>query len=202
MTKGILGAIVTGLLAGYLASDHVGNTAGAISISGNIIWLLLFFLLFFVGISMGTEGDLIGDLKKAGYRILLFPFAAIAGTLIGTGIVGILLGFHWNEGMAIGCGFGWCTLAPILLIDHSVEISAISFIHNLMRELFGILLIPIVAERIGYVECTALPGVAASDICIPIVAKCTEGKGIMYSIAMGIIFAFSVPILVPLLIGL
>lgn len=36
--------------------------------------------------------------------------------------------------------------------------SAVCFLHNVMRELFAIVLIPFVAKKIGYVETVGLPG--------------------------------------------
>ena len=38
-----------------------------------------------------------------------------------------------------------------------------AFLSNVMREIFAIITIPIVAKYVGYVECASLPGAAAMD---------------------------------------
>jgi len=70
-----------------------------------------------------------------------------------------------------------------------------------MRELFSILLIPLVARRIGYIETTGMPGAAAMDVCLPIVEKSTRSDIAVYSFVSGVIMSTLVPIMVPLIIG-
>lgn len=106
------------------------------------------------------------------------------------------------EAMAVGSGFGWYTLAPLLLDPYSAEISAMSFMYNVFREMFGIILIPVVAKRIGYIECVSLPGAAAMDVCLPIVEKSAGADMVVYSFVTGTVLSASVPILVPLFIGM
>lgn len=71
-----------------------------------------------------------------------------------------------------------------------------------MREMFGIILIPIVAKYIGFIEATSLPGAAAMDVCLPIVERATAPNITIYSFVSGVSLSIAVPILVPLIIGL
>jgi uncharacterized membrane protein YbjE (DUF340 family) len=71
-----------------------------------------------------------------------------------------------------------------------------------MREMLGIMLIPIVAKYIGFIESTALPGGGAMDVCLPIVERATAPNIVIYSFVIGLSLSVAVPILVPLIIGL
>ena len=63
------------------------------------------------------------------------------------------------------------------------------------------LLIPIVAKNLGFIEAVALPGSSSSDICLPLIVKSTRGGIAVYSFMNGISVSIFVPILVPLCIG-
>ena len=73
--------------------------------------------------------------------------------------------------------------------------------HNVIRETLGIIIIPLAAKKIGYIEATAIPGVAAMDICLPIVERSCRSETVVYSFCMGMMMSAAVPLLVPLIIG-
>ena len=82
-----------------------------------------------------------------------------------------------------------------------ITASAVAFLHNVMRELFSILFIPLVAQKIGYIETTGMPGAAAMDVCLPIVEKSTRSDIAVFSFVSGVILSILVPVLVPVIIG-
>lgn len=197
MTAGILISVVLGVLGGAFVLPQI-----FLDISGNLLIIGLCFLLFFVGIDLGKDGTVAASFKKVGPRVLIFPFMVIAGTLLSAFLVSFFLPFTGRESMAVSAGFGWYTLAPIILAEYSTELSALSFMYNVMREILGIILIPFVAKYIGFVECTSLPGSASMDVCLPIVEKSTAPDIAIYSFITGLILSIAVPILVPILVGL
>lgn len=197
MTKGILISVVLGVLAGGWILPEAFLEA-----SGNLLIVGLCLLIFFVGVDMGREGTVVSSFKKVGPRVLVFPLAIVMGTLLAAFIVSFFLPITARESMAVSAGFGWYTFAPIILAEYSAEISALSFMHNVMRELLGIVLIPVVAKYVGFVECTSLPGGGAMDVCLPIVEKATAPNITIYSFITGVVLSISVPIMVPLMIGL
>ena len=197
MTKGILISVVLGVLAGgWILPEAL------LEASGNLLIVGLCLLLFFVGVDLGREGTVVASFKKVGPRVLVFPIAIVMGTLLAAFMVSLFLPITARESMAVSAGFGWYTLAPIILAEYSTEISALSFLYNVMRELLGIILIPVVAKYVGFVECTSLPGAAAMDVCLPIVEKATAPNITIYSFITGVVLSISVPIMVPLMIGL
>ena len=198
MTKLTIISVVLGMASGYFfLPDYFVN-----DLSGDLLVVGLCILLFFVGLDLGKEGTVVENMKKVGLRVLFFPVGAMVGCLAFAAVASFALSLTVRESMAIASGFGWYTLAPVILSEYSAEISAISFLHNVMREMIGIIIIPFVAKYIGYIECCSIPGAAAMDVCLPVVEKATNSETAVYSFIMGVFLSTAVPILVPLCIGL
>lgn len=202
----ILGLVVIGMLGGYFV------IAGMIPqildefdlISGHSLTVFLCCLLFCVGFDLGMQGTVISSIKAVGARALAFPFAAVAGSLIIGTAASMFFGFTMREGIAISAGFGWYTYAPTVIASAGSEFmvtSAVSFMHNVIREVSGIVLIPILAKKIGYLEMTGIPGVAAMDVCMPIVERSCRHDTVVYSFAVGLLMCIVTSLLVPLAMG-
>ena len=204
MTVMIVIAVAVGMLIGYFVIRRVfaGNMESFENMAGLGIKIGLCLLLIFVGIDLGLDGTVIENFKRVGIRILAFPAVVVIGTLLGAGISGTLMGLNLKESLAVGAGFGWYTLAPGIIMEAGhITASAVAFLHNVMRELFSILCIPMVAQKIGYIETTGMPGAAAMDVCLPIVEKSTRSDIAVYSFVSGVILSILVPVLVPVIIG-
>ena len=203
-TIAILASVAAGMAMGYLVIRRVfeGNMDQFDSLAGLAIKIGLCLLLVFIGLDLGLDGTVVDNFKKVGLRILVFPAVVIAGTLAGAAACSLFMDFSLKECLAIGAGFGWYTLAPGIIMENGyVTASAVSFLHNVMRELFSIIFVPLVAKKIGYIETTGMPGAAAMDVCLPIVEKSTRSDIAVYSFVSGVILSAAVPVLVPLLIG-
>lgn len=204
MTILIVVAVGAGMLFGYfvIRKAFAGNMAAFDNAAGLGIKIGLCMLLIFVGLDLGLDGTVISNFKKVGFRILAFPLAVIIGTLLGSAAVTPFLNMSLKECLAIGSGFGWYTLAPGIIMEAGyLTASAVSFLHNVMRELLSIIFVPLVAKKIGYIETTGMPGAAAMDVCLPIVEKSTRSDIAVYSFVSGVILSILVPVFVPLIIG-
>ena len=199
----ILAVLIGGFLAYFLTKGVITDVKAFDNVMGWAITVGLCILLFFVGLDMGLEGTVIGQIKAVGVRVLVIPVAVIGGSLIGAVICGLILPLSMKEALAIGSGLGWYSLAPGLIIDHGfVVASAISFLHNIMREVLSFVFIPVVAKKLGYIETVAMPGAAAMDVCLPIVERQTRGDIAVFSFVSGLVASFTVPVLVPLVLTL
>ena len=196
-TKWLVLAVVAGMLCGYFLVPN-----SWIGFCGTLIDWGLYLILFLVGVDMGRQGTMLADIKAAGFKVLLVPVAAAVGTLSFAVIGGLLLPVGVKDSIAATAGFGWYSLAPTLLQSYSLAVSATSFLSNVMREIFAIVSIPWVAKKLGYVECTALAGAAAMDSLLPVVVGATHERITIYSFVTGVILSMSVPILIPLIIGI
>lgn len=197
MTKWIIGAVIAGMLLG-----HFLIPAALVAHIGTIINVGLCLILFLVGVDMGKQGTIWQEIREAGFKVLLIPVAVAAGTLAAAAVAGVFLPMSVKDAMAASAGFGWYSLAPMLLAEYSASVSAVAFLSNVMREVLAIILIPVVAQHIGFVECVALPGAAAMDTVLPVVVKSTHERITIYSFVSGVILSFAVPILVPFIVSL
>ena len=145
---------------------------------------------------------------KKGVSITLQKRIPVAAGMAGgsadaaAALVGLALEIGPKDAMAVAAGFGWYSLAPSLLAPYSLPVSAVCFLANVMREVFAILAIPLVARRIGFVESVALPGAAAMDTVLPVVIGSTHERITIYSFTSGVILSLAVPLLVSAIIAL
>ena len=204
MTLIIIASVILGLICGYALVDKVFDSYDTFNtMAGHAIQIGLCILLSLVGLDLGLDGTVIDNFRKVGLRVLIFPFAIAIGSLAGAFICGLILPLSIKEMLAVGAGFGWYSLAPGIILEAGLaQASAVAFMHNVMREILGIIFIPLVAKKIGYVETIALPGAAAMDVCLPIVEKSTSGNIAVYSFISGLVLSALVPIFVPLILAL
>lgn len=210
MTILIVLAVVFGMLMGfYLCLLNIekglifgGDVANFDRVASLVIKIGLCVLLFFVGTDLGVEGTVFQKIREAGLRIIVFPVVVILAAVIGSIISALIMPISVKEALAIGCGFGWYTLAPGIIMEAGyVTASAISFLHNVLRELLAILLIPAIANNVGYIEAATFPGAPSMDVCLPIIAKATKPSMVVYAFVTGLIMSLLVPILVPIIVA-
>jgi len=205
MTLLILAFVAIGMACGYLAVPKLfaGNMDAFDSLCGDLMVVGLSTLLGIIGFNMGLTGEMAKHLRGVGLSVLVIPCLAIAGSLAGGAVYGLISGLSVKEGIAISAGFGWYTLAPGLITEAGYTVAgAISFMHNVFRETLGIIGIPLFAKYVGYLESAAVPGVAAMDVCLPIVERSTRQETVVYSFLTGFFMCLTVPVLVPLIINL
>lgn len=196
-TKWIVLAVVLGMLAGcFLIPDSI------VAWCGTVIDFGLYLLLFLVGVDMGRQGTMLNDIKAAGFKVLLVPVAVVVGTFLAAALAGLFLPMGVKDAVAASAGFGWYSLAPTLLQSYSLSVSAVAFLSNVMREIFSIVAIPIVARRVGYVECVSLAGATAMDTVLPVVVGATHERIAIYSFTSGVVLSLLVPVLVPAIVAL
>lgn len=196
MTLQILLAVVFGIGFGYFIAPEV-----IIQNINFIIDLGLCLLLFFVGIDIGRNKNILSEIKEYGYKILLVPVMIILGTLLGSSLSSLILNLTVFEAAAVGAGLGWYSLSAIELSKYSAELGTLAFLSNVSREIIAIIIIPLVAKKIGYLETVAPAGATSMDTCLPIITKSTNGGISIIAFFSGFILTALVPILVPLIIG-
>ena len=189
--------VAIGILAGYLVLPEA-----FMAHTGNLMTLTLCMLLITIGMDIGTEGTIGENFKSAGWRIFVFPFASILFMIIGSLFSAIILPMGVQDSICVGSGFAWYSLAPVMLAEYSTRISAISFMHNVFREIIGMLLVPLVARRVGYIESFCLPGSPCMDVCLPVIEKSTSSDVAVYSFICGAILSASVPVLISIFMSI
>lgn len=199
----ILVFVALGLLYGRFMVNRIFSDYGSFdSLAAATLRIALSVLMLFVGFELGNDESGGGDLKTAGLRILFFPAATLAGAILGGIVLFFVLPVTFRESLAISSGLGWYSMAPVLIMEAGhLTAGAISFVHNLTRELLSMLIVPFVARYVGFIEAACVPGSPSMDICLPIVERSTNSTTVVYSFVTGFLVSGTVPILVPLFIG-
>ena len=95
-------------------------------------------------------------------------------------------------------------MAPSVIsgAGHAVA-GAISFLHNVLRETMGLIFLPLIASKIGYIEAMKTYNAirADFDLCLPLVEKYCNPETMAYSFCTGMLMCLSCAALVPLIIG-
>ena len=195
--------VTLGLIFGrLLVSRLFGDYESFDLVAAMTLKVALSILMLFVGFQLGNDDSGGGDFKTAGFRILLFPIATIVGAILGGIVLFFILPVNIRESLAIASGFGWYSMAPVLIMEAGhMTAGAISFVHNLTRELLSMLIVPFVARYVGFIEAACVPGSPSMDICLPVIERSTNSTTVVYSFITGFLVSGTVPILVPLFIG-
>lgn len=202
----ILGMVFAGMIAGavFLTGNSPGMLQAFDKCSYYALVVLVSVLLFFVGLDLGAGGSILKTIRQVGMKAFVFAFAAMAGTMVFGVIFCMLLGFSLRESAAICIGFGWYSYAPVVIAGAGQQYmiaSALAFMHNVIRELTGIVFVPLIARRIGYLECVGVPGGCAMDVCLPIIEKSCRADTAVYAFTTGLLMCITTSIGVPLIMG-
>lgn len=161
----------------------------------------LLILLFFIGIQLRSSGMSLKQiiLNKKGFSIAMI---IIVTSLLGGALAAWILDIPLHYGLAMASGFGWYSLAGILIGDTLGPVyGGASFLLELARELVAIILIPIIIARypltaIGY------SGATAMDFTLPIIQSHGGIKCVPIAIVSGFILSLLVPIFILFFVAL
>ena len=148
---------------------------------------------------MGCQKSIVDDIRRNGIAMIIFPVLIYAGTLVGGLVASVILKYTLLETTTVAVGMGWATLAPVIIAEKSAELSAVSFLANIMREFFSITFIPLIAKKIGYIEAIAPAGGTAMDTSLPMIERSTSSSVVVCSFISGVILSASVPLITPVL---
>ncbi|WP_039860176.1 lysine exporter LysO family protein [Photobacterium sp. SKA34] len=167
----------------------------------NLAWVdqaseaILLLLLFFIGIQLRNSGMTLKQivLNKKGMIIA----AVIISTSFLGGIIGaLILGIPLNHGLAMASGFGWYSLAGILIGDGLGNVfGGAAFLNELLREILALILIPLLIHRypntaIGYAGATAM------DFTLPVIQNTGGVRCVPIAIVSGFILSLLVPVFI------
>lgn len=156
-------------------------------------WILL-VLLFLIGISLRNSGLTLKQIlvNKQGMTIAV---VVLVSSLIGGALAALLLGIPVYKGLAMASGFGWYSLAGILMGDAFGPVfGGASFMIELLRELVALVIIPML---IGRKPCTAIgyAGATAMDFTLPVIQNTGGVRCVPVAIVSGFILSLLVPML-------
>ena len=150
-------------------------------IENDITVYVLYLLMFQVGLSIGSDKklkDILGSIRP---KLLLVPLATIAGTLVFSALVGLLL-TQWSvfDCLAVGSGFAYYSLSSILItqlkepfwgVQLATELGTIALMANIMREIMALLGAPLFVKYFGRLSPICAGGATTMDTTLPIITR-------------------------------
>ncbi|NLJ79731.1 MAG: lysine exporter LysO family protein [Firmicutes bacterium] len=163
----------------------------------------LALLLFCIGFDLAQERDLFQKIKGLPKIAAAVPFLIALGSLLGTLLISPLLNLRPGQGALVGAGFGWYSLSALIIAQtYDLTLAALALLTNVFREILAILLIPLIAAKLGHLPALAPGGAAAMDVTLPFIARSTSRQTALLALYSGTVLSLLVPILIPLLIRL
>ena len=197
LTLQILVAVALGVICGKLyPTAPVWKSADCVTA------FALYALLFLIGIELGQNRQVWREVRVHGWKLLLVPAGVGVGTLAGGALAGFILKMPTRDALTVAAGFGWYSLTGVMLSQMGrVELGALAFIANVLRELLAIICIPLAARYLGSLVAIAPGGATTMDTTLPLIAEATQNEATVAAFINGAILSALVPILIPLLMG-
>lgn len=192
-------SLVSGLLFGYLFLDTgVKDTLDLILMSA------LDVMIFIAGIEIGSNRGILKRICNlhSALLALAIPFAVACGSICGALLLGHIAGLSAYDSLLVGGGLGWYSFSSVVISAmYSTEIGTVAFLANMMREISGFFLIPLLV-RVHKFLALAPSGAATMDSGLPVVIKYTNLHVGMYSFINGLVLTLIVPVLISWLLSL
>ena len=198
MTLKILGSLVLGLFCGlFLLPERAAGYVQLIT-DGSLA-----LLLFAIGFDLGQDTDLRQKIKDLPKMSLAVPFLIAVGSLAGAIVAGFFVRLPVGDAALVGAGFGWYSLSAVIIAQtYDVTLGALALLTNVFREVLALILIPIIATKLGQVPAVAPGGATAMDVTLPIISRNTDAQTTLIAFYSGTVLSALVPFVVPLLIRL
>lgn len=192
-------SLVGGLLFGYLFLDTgVKDTLDLILMSA------LDVMIFIAGIEIGSNRGILKRICNlhSALLALAIPLAVACGSICGALFLGHIAGLSAYDSLLVGGGLGWYSFSSVVISAmYSTEIGTVAFLANMMREISGFFLIPLLV-RVHKFLALAPSGAATMDSGLPVVIKYTNLHVGMYSFINGLVLTLIVPVLISWLLSL
>lgn len=192
-------SLVGGLLFGYLFLDTgVKDTLDLILMSA------LDVMIFIAGIEIGSNRGILKRICNlhSALMALAIPLAVACGSICGALLLGHIAGLSAYDSLLVGGGLGWYSFSSVVISAmYSTEIGTVAFLANMMREISGFFLIPLLV-RVHKFLALAPSGAATMDSGLPVVIKYTNLHVGMYSFINGLVLTLIVPVLISWLLSL
>lgn len=192
-------SLIGGLLFGYLFLDTgVKDTLDLILMSA------LDVMIFIAGIEIGSNRGILKRICNlhSALLALAIPLAVACGSICGALLLGHIAGLSAYDSLLVGGGLGWYSFSSVVISAiYSTEIGTVAFLANMMREISGFFLIPLLV-RVHKFLALAPSGAATMDSGLPVVIKYTNLHVGMYSFINGLVLTLIVPVLISWLLSL
>lgn len=188
----IVAFFVAGCVAGLFALVPFDAAGSRVST------YVLYALMFCVGVTLGHDKTLADRVRRLDPRLALLPVMTAVGTLAGAALAAPLLSpLAVTDTLAVGSGFGYYSLSSIFIADfRGAELGTVALLCNVMREIFTLLTVPLVARWFGPLAAVSVGGATTFDTTLPVITQAVGKPYAVVSVFHGCMLDFSVPFLV------
>lgn len=191
------------LVVGFFALGVVlGRThcVPALLMDGRITFAALCSLLFCVGLSIGSNDNIVGEFKSLNPRLALLPMATVLGSFAGSVVAWMFLQYRGiTDCLSVGSGFGYYSISSIFITQYrGAELGTVALLANIYREMMTLLLTPLIARVFGPLAPISAGGATTMDTTLPIIVQTCGRQYAVVSLFQGFCVDFSVPFLVTL----
>jgi uncharacterized membrane protein YbjE (DUF340 family) len=188
----ILACLVAGILAGILEWLPRGF------LNLNPTAYALDALLFLIGIEIGADTRVWQAARTQSIGILLAPLSAILGTLLGVALFSVFVpGIGLRESLAVGSGFGYYSLASVLIAHMGGKtLGVIALLANMARELITLIGAPLLARYFGRLAPIASGGATSMDTTLPVITRSVGTEYAVISVVNGVVLTVLAPLLI------
>ena len=188
----VVGFFVLGVCLGRL------DLAPALLMDSRVTFAALCCLLFCVGMSIGSNDNIVSEFRSLNPRLALLPVATIFGSFAGSLVAWLFLQYRGvTDCMAVGSGFAYYSISSIFITQYrGAELGTVALLANIYREILTLLIAPLLAKVFGPLAPISSGGATTMDTTLPIISQTCGQQYVVVSLFHGFVVDFSVPFLV------
>lgn len=188
----VVGFFVLGVCLGRL------DLAPALLMDSRVTFAALCCLLFCVGMSIGSNDNIVSEFRSLNPRLALLPVATILGSFAGSLVTWLFLQYRGvTDCMAVGSGFAYYSISSIFITQYrGAELGTVALLANIYREILTLLIAPLLAKVFGPLAPISSGGATTMDTTLPIISQTCGQQYVVVSLFHGFVVDFSVPFLV------
>lgn len=188
----VVGFFVLGVCLGRL------DFAPALLMDSRVTFAALCCLLFCVGMSIGSNDNIVSEFRSLNPRLALLPVATILGSFAGSLVAWLFLQYRGvTDCMAVGSGFAYYSISSIFITQYrGAELGTVALLANIYREILTLLIAPLLAKVFGPLAPISSGGATTMDTTLPIISQTCGQQYVVVSLFHGFVVDFSVPFLV------
>lgn len=188
----VVGFFVLGVCLGRL------DLTPALLMDSRVTFAALCCLLFCVGMSIGSNDNIVSEFRSLNPRLALLPVATILGSFAGSLVAWLFLQYRGvTDCMAVGSGFAYYSISSIFITQYrGAELGTVALLANIYREILTLLIAPLLAKVFGPLAPISSGGATTMDTTLPIISQTCGQQYVVVSLFHGFVVDFSVPFLV------
>lgn len=188
----VVGFFVLGVCLGRL------DLVPALLVDSRVTFAALCCLLFCVGMSIGSNDNIVSEFQSLNPRLALLPVATILGSFAGSLVAWLFLQYRGvTDCMAVGSGFAYYSISSIFITQYrGAELGTVALLANIYREILTLLIAPLLAKVFGPLAPISSGGATTMDTTLPIISQTCGQQYVVVSLFHGFVVDFSVPFLV------